>query len=1285
MNLRLKRKQDLDEQLTKDYDLLKELEDSLRYESDPRRQAKLRADITDLKDQIASHLEELDSLSKVLDPRLQDMVNLYLAASFEHDLFAELDQAGETDPDRSTLLQKVFIDLDVTIRKGKQPRDLKLEGLPQLERGVLTIEQYFAIEESEGLSAMDCLLKERCPKVAIIGGPGQGKSTLGQHLAQANRAILLGKPWEFEPQIARVPFRVVLKYFAQWLAGEPELDNLETYLASIVHRLAARPVSPEDIQEILRCRPCLLVLDGLDEVVVPELRARMLDRIREFLCRAEQLGANLTVMATSRPTGYENQFDPEQFWHLELLPLSSNKVCTFAEKWVAAKKLPEEECNRILHTLEECQEDKGLSTLLVTPLQVTIILLIIKDGGRPPAQREALFNEYWNTIFRREKSKAKGIIQSDEPLLFNLHACLGYLLHRRAAEQNVQSLLPEEEFRQAVRQFLRREDSRSSDEAINQKMDRLVREARDRLVLIVEPEPRLFGFELRSLQEFFAAVHLVQTAVDTEQRFKRLKAIACSEHWRNVALFFAGRVARNFRGEASNILELVCRPVDRGGSNPYLRPGAWLALEIAADGALGANRDLQYNAIEYGLKVLETGLTKEQQHNLQFISERLSPEDRQDILRPILEEKLRSLSVACLEPALNLWGRHFGAIPLFREKIDFLLQSERENVVLSALDLALHCEPDTGWMVERLRAYWPHWKRWLPKWWSRSPTYVEKLLRVWSPSEAEIAEVGEIIFARPGFYPYRSFWRSDKEPTWNISEPRSQMDQLIALLRALGVMGYWERRPFRTTRVEIGKWGSISLVMLEEPQRSLPVPEGIAKSLDGLVQHSDLAPWLRVQLWTLYWAINRPNVVNVSTFLGDIWTIQQAQSLPVGFWRYWSRGLWPLLTLAVERQQAKGPEAVKELLPFVDAKSQVSVGEQVARVIQEYVEQVDETQQEQLFKAILLEIGLDECLPQLVSLAERMGLTVADLVGTYVKAFTYHAPDVRQRKYTIDEFQDLLTTAEEFIDDGDRLTRLLWYLADAKWPSHLEVLNRAQRLLELVLARWTKSAEVPFADLIVVFFLNLLTCDAQIQQIAPRLFLTLSQAEPPELRFWSIREVLGKLSSRHLSELGIFLTHEDEAVRTGAAIFWKAVIDAMTRIREPWEDEVWEGKDIRFAPKLGLGLINSENSRRRLEGIALLTLSDYPVEDVKYRDVLLGALQQPQSGEEEQAWASLLREIPISEERHSKWCNLLEEILDEPQNFSGLVLSAAMERYQRLINAADVAFSEAEERELGLP
>lgn len=398
-----------------------------------------------------------------LDSRLSETMRLYLSTSFERDQYAQLDQAGETDPERTTLLRRVFVDLEVQPRRGPQPHELihrQPTLFPEAARPGEAEEIFPTTLGDKALSAMDFFMKEQWPKVALIGGPGTGKSTLCQYLAQVHRATLLGRTSElyegfpnnteeeaieFRPRTPRLPFRVVLKYFAQWLSENPPLDSLEAYLAEQVQKITSRAISPEDIQYTLRNSPSLVIFDGLDEVMDPKLRSRMLARLSEFLGRADQLGADLQVLATSRPTGYNDQFNPEQFLHLNLLPLSPKRVNFYARRWTRAKVLREEERERILETLVECQRDEQVKLLLTTPLQVTIVLLIIKDGGRPPKQREALFNEYWGTIFRREKAKAKWIIRSEEPLLFDLHAYLAYLLHRRAASEDISSLLPKAE------------------------------------------------------------------------------------------------------------------------------------------------------------------------------------------------------------------------------------------------------------------------------------------------------------------------------------------------------------------------------------------------------------------------------------------------------------------------------------------------------------------------------------------------------------------------------------------------------------------------------------------------------------------------------------------------------------------------------------------------------------------------------------------------------------------------------------------------------------------------
>ena len=505
----------------------------------------------------------------------------FLITSFNREQYAQLDQAGEIGEERMPL-QKLFIDLPVRPRNREDwAKLLRNESEPtNVVRG-----------QESGFSALQLLLSEKLPRSVLIGGPGEGKSTLGQYLAQIHRATLVNRLSEikdesniFVPTLARIPFRVILKDYAQWLTeAEDDSDSIEHYIAYQVKKISSNIVNTNDIQDIIGNNPCLIIFDGLDEVMERNSRSRMLDCISEFIDRCKfTLDADLQILATSRPIGYSDQFDPSQFVHLHVLRLESEKVKEYVNKWVRAKQLDDSKTQRLVGGIDECLADSQVQLLMNTPLQVTILILIVLSGGTPPRQREALFNEYLEVIYKRETAKAKTIIQTEKQLLFELHEYLGYMLHSRANEaQDIQSGLNEVEFIKEVRTFLRYNDPFSPSEELDERVALIVREARERLVLIVVDNNGYFGFELRSLQEFFAAAHLTR-ARDSKQRFDRFEAIARSLHWRNVALFFSGRVGRLNSGEAANILE-VCKEIDRNLPDTHLHRGEGLALEIAVD------------------------------------------------------------------------------------------------------------------------------------------------------------------------------------------------------------------------------------------------------------------------------------------------------------------------------------------------------------------------------------------------------------------------------------------------------------------------------------------------------------------------------------------------------------------------------------------------------------------------------------------------------------------------------------------------------------------------------
>jgi hypothetical protein len=1042
----------------------------------------------------------------------------------------------------------------------------------------------------------------------------------------------------------------------------------------------------------------------LDEVIEPDLRDQLLTQVEAFLGRAEQLGANLQVFATSRPTGYSEQFDPEQFWHLELQPMSKEKVRDYAQRWVRTKVLVEEEQRRVLDTLEECLQEDHTRSLLTTPLQVTIVLLIIKDGGRPPAQREALFHEYWGTIFRREKAKAKGVIRTEESLLFDLHAYLGYVLHRRAAGENVRSLLPAAEFEHVVHNFLRGRDSRSPDDTVRQQAAQMAAEARDRLFLLVAPEPGFFGFELRSLQEFFAAAYLAQTARDTQQRFERLKAIARSEHWRNVSLFFAGRIVRNFGGEAANILELVCRPIDRNPPDCYLRRGAWLACDIAADGAFVANRDLQFNAVEYALTVLDTIFIRKDKEHLQAALRRLAPEDRRDIFGPLLEQKLAALPSSCLVIALDAYGQFVGKDESFLQGLETLLASGRPECMRSALSLGFQHQAEPRWVAAQLERHWPAWGEKdgifnLRHWWSQDPRYAETVLLAWFPSEARIRHLlSNLLPMRWYLGPSRSRPSLDWSLRYGLPRslskltdtPESPIDQMITTLHCLRVLHMLVENspPKHTEHIEVGNTGEsiafVDLGKLYDKQAAL-VSKGASRTqLEGLLARSDLMMPLRACLWGLYWVSHEPDAARVAAFMEELRTWIDNSTVAEGVWSFWLARPWLLLRLAVERQSKGDLEAIKRLQPYLNKAQEIAISEQVQAAVRNLAQRA--SSQEWAEFMLSLRMGEVNSLPELTPLAERLEIPVADLVRMYI---AYWSGRDRQ-KYSSTEIRRGFSAMEKALVQPQKRWPQFWPIMASKWPWDQETLTQGKHLLAVMIENVLQQSEA--IGWLIGLFLKLLAADHTTLALAPSLLSTIGNLPKitRELPLQWLVELIVDVPVTRLSKLTKYTSHTDDGIRQGALTLWGwlggSILDERYALHyvAPRASRWQKLRSLRFDWRLGLSLIVDADVTKKRQGITLLTLSDFPITDTTRRAELLSAMANAQETDELEAWARLLREIPIAQTKKAVWQESLESVLAQPRKYSSIILSAALERYATLAGA-EGSHILGDETALGLP
>lgn len=475
-------------------------------------------------------------------------------------------------------------------------------------------------------------------------------------------------------------------------------DSLAAYLATLVSRVTGRSVTTEDIHKILKSNPSILVLDGLDEVAERGLRTKVLDNITSFINQIQDvLGGNLRIVATTRPYGYSEEFDPKHYLHLTLETLPLEKALLYTERWTKAREPIPEEAERIKTTFNICVTDRVVSVLTSTPLQVTILLVIIRARGTPPKQREELFAQYMDTIYLREQKRRPELLRTEKDKIYGLHKYLAYILHKRAEKDETAALIDISEFKEKVLEYLLHCDPLLNEEELKDTMNQIITEAGQRLVLIESPQEGRIGFGLTTIREFFTAAHLVDPAKTTQERDSRFKAIARLPHWRNVALFFAGRVGRFHPGEAPSLID-VCRDIDTERAERFLRRGAELTLEIVDDRALREPHN-EVGAIQCGLSLLDVEFVRDPKELIKKIG--AFPERyKERIVLPWLEEKFNKVIPTKLELYLDIYRSLFGTRPPLIAAIKRGAEYDSKEVKLWALVEAIKSEVVEKWVVD---------------------------------------------------------------------------------------------------------------------------------------------------------------------------------------------------------------------------------------------------------------------------------------------------------------------------------------------------------------------------------------------------------------------------------------------------------------------------------------------------------------------------------------------------------------------------------------------------------
>ena len=279
--------------------------------------------------------------------------------------------------------------------------------------------------------------------------------------------------------------------------------------------------------------------------------------------------ADALIVIATRPQGFRGVFNDPDFRHIRLRGLTFKRLAPTAVTSSSSALGITNLKDQVLARLNAALAEKAAARLMRTPLQVTIMYLLLERPVRPPQARHSLFEAYFDTIYAREAAKPgrmARLLEEHRSDIVAIHELVGLELQLKA-ESSGEPSMDKDRLHSISLARLGLDGEGYSDTKATALARDIVRCATDRLAPTPVEEDNI-GFEVRSLQEYMAARALT-TGLDVDV-VHNMRAIAVFDHWRNVWLLAAGRIFARREGLRDALVNTL-RILD--ASEPLARVG----------------------------------------------------------------------------------------------------------------------------------------------------------------------------------------------------------------------------------------------------------------------------------------------------------------------------------------------------------------------------------------------------------------------------------------------------------------------------------------------------------------------------------------------------------------------------------------------------------------------------------------------------------------------------------------------------------------------------------------
>ncbi len=405
-------------------------------------------------------------------------------------------------------------------------------------------------------------------RLVVLGDPGCGKTTLVRYLARVYAQDLADGNTRISEILGtgeseRLPIVLQARQFSVFLRSRPD-DGTEGHavlLEFLVRSLAnERILVRGDFFDVwLTQGRAVLFVDGLDEILDPELRHRVSRAIEAFV----RVYPSCRYLVTSRIVGYTGSARlGESFATMTVGELSIEDMRSFLTNWQrlvavgqmgageSAKGYAAEQTRQLMDVIEG---NEHIRDLAINPLMLTVIAMVHRDRVKLPDRRAELYAEAVDVLLG-SWDEAKGVqeilVLQDRPFdtadkRLMLQAIALYMHEREIKEIDTPDLLE-------LLQILFGKILGGTRDSV-QAAKRFIEFIRERTGLLVDRGRGVYGFSHLTFQEYLAALAVAARDDFLDYSLHRLM----DYWWREVILLEAGYLSTQSRERTTRLVRSI--------------------------------------------------------------------------------------------------------------------------------------------------------------------------------------------------------------------------------------------------------------------------------------------------------------------------------------------------------------------------------------------------------------------------------------------------------------------------------------------------------------------------------------------------------------------------------------------------------------------------------------------------------------------------------------------------------------------------------------------------------